>query len=134
MIQKFSFLPFVIIEISVSFLICGCNKKTPVEAVYDYSLSPTQNKLVFPVDENTYSFHQALFSYTDEKENEYLMFQNGQSSEILIYGLRDEKLVKKIKFDREGDNGVGVFCGFYFKNKDEIYLPSDLEATIYLVN
>lgn len=134
MIRKCSFLFFVIIEILVSFLICGCSKKTPVQAVYNYSLSPTQNKLVFPVDDNTYSFHQALFLYTDEKENEYLIFQNGQSSEILFYDLCDKKLVKRIKFNREGDNGVGTFYGFYFKNKDEIYLPSNSEATIYQVN
>jgi hypothetical protein len=104
------------------------------QAVYNYSLFPTQHKLVFPVDERTYSFHPALFLYTDEEEKEYLMFQNGYSSEILIYGLDDKQLVKKIKFNHEGNNGVGTFYGFYFKNKDEIYLPSNSGATIYQVN
>ena len=66
-----------------------------------YVLSPQETYLSFPVDEETCLPKFCLWAFIDN-QNEYIAFDN-QGDEILFYDVRTQHLVKKVRFDREGE-------------------------------
>lgn len=97
-------------------------------------LVPTQDSLVFELNPQTSMFIKYLSLYTDEKGVEYLTFQNNIEPEILWYDMNTQKHVRTIKLDREGGNGVGMFCGYNINSEDEIYIPETMRPMIDVVN
>lgn len=87
-----------------------------------YTLSPQEVYLSFPIDENTRLPKFCLWAFTDNQD-EYIAFDN-QGDEILFYDVKRQQLVKKVKFDREGENGIIMINSFYVKDFDNIYIPS----------
>ncbi|MCP3896036.1 MAG: DUF4221 domain-containing protein [Bacteroides sp.] len=80
-----------------------------------YVLQPGKDSLVFSLNPQTSVFIKALFPYTDEKGNEFLTFQNNVEPQILVYYMNTQQYVKSIALEREGADGVGVFCGDYIQ-------------------
>jgi Domain of unknown function (DUF4221) len=64
----------------------------------------------------------------------YILNPKTQKESIYILGLKtsvinvfnlDGENIKKIKFERDGPNGIGTFRGFFCKNEDSLYIISD---------
>lgn len=99
-----------------------------------YTLSLTEDSLVFDLDPQTSIIIRALFPYTDRNGQEFLTFQNDIEPEILWYDVASQKYVKTIKLQKEGNNGVGLFCGYYISSENEIYIPETYKTVLDIVN
>lgn len=97
-------------------------------------LVPSSDSLVFELNPQTSMFIKKLSLYTDENGREFLTFQNNVEPEILWYDLASQKYVKTIKLEKEGNNGVGVFCGYQIYSENEIYIPEMMQTVIDVVN
>lgn len=105
------------------FLSCMIISCTTKEKISDsYGLFPKEVYLSFPIDEDTRFPKFCLWSFADN-QNEYIAFDN-QGDEILFYDIKTQRLVKKVKFEREGANGVVEINSFYVEDFDHIYIPS----------
>lgn len=107
--------------ICFSFLISCQSKKSSMSV----ALEATQDSLIFPLSTNSSQFIKALFLFVDKEGKSYLTYQNNDEPEIYVYDIETQKLVKTIRYDKEGSNGIGPKAGGYFmKDWDEIYLPN----------
>lgn len=97
-------------------------------------LVPSNDSLVFELNPQTSMFIKKLSLYTDENGREFLTFQNNVEPEILWYDLASQKYVKTIKLEKEGNNGVGIFGGYYIHSENEIYIPEMMRTVIDVVN
>ena len=75
-----------------------------------------------------------MFFYEDKNGIEYITFQNQERNEILLYDIATCQLKKKIKYEIEGNNGVGFMWGYYIHNLDSIFLTSRDLPEIYLTD
>lgn len=81
---------------------------------------------------NIPQFSVFLFS---EKGKEYLSFQNLPKSEILIYSIESQKIVKKMCINTEGGNSVpGGFGGYCIVDMEHIFIPSMYVSTIFVLD
>ena len=121
---------FIIALLSQMFVACS----EQVDQEDSYVLQPTENYLEYEIDEDTRIPRFNLYTFED-KGVEYLTFSDPSSRTILIYNLQSGELVKKVSFDSEGPNGIGsrVF-GYYIKDFNHIYLPSDSKSIIHLTD
>lgn len=117
-------------SLCVIFFFIGC--KPQYNSLY--TLVPSGDSLNFRLSPETSMFIKALFLYTDIEGKEYLTFQNNTESEILWYDLAFQEHVKTIKFDKEGSNGIGKFCGYYIHSENEIYIPEVMKTSLDMVN
>jgi hypothetical protein len=63
-------------------------------------------------------------------ESEQLVMLNKLENTLLFYDLEHEILIKKIKFEFEGSNGVGKLMSFYVLSADSILLSSKYQVSI----
>ncbi len=99
-----------------------------------YSLESTDKVLSFPIMEEVKVPQYSVFLFK-EKEKKYLSFQNLPKSEILIYSIDSQRLVKKINVNTEGSNSVlGGFGGYYIVDMEHIFIPSMYVSTIFVVD
>lgn len=96
-----------------------------------YILSPQETYLSFPIDEDTRLPKFILWSFKDH-EKEYIAFDN-HGDEILFYNIQTQSLVKKVRFDLEGVNGIVTLNSFYVKDFNHIYIPSP-QGGIYVTD
>lgn len=96
-----------------------------------YALFPQEAYLSFPIDEETRLPKFCLWSFKDNG-NEYIAFDN-QGDQIFFYSVKTQHLVKKMRFDREGKNGIVAINSFYIKDFDNIYIPS-VQGGIYVAD
>lgn len=85
-----------------------------------YSLQPANTYLNFSIDNDTRLPRYCLWTF-EEKGKEYLCFPN-IGREILFYSIEDEKMVKKVVYQTEGDHGVGMIDGFFPVDFNHIYI------------
>lgn len=100
----------------------------------EYILKATGDSIIFPLNPTTTVLIRSLFPYEDKDGNEYLTFQNEVEPEILVYDMNTQEYVKTITLEKEGANGVGLFCGYYIQSWDEIYIPCRMKNEIDVVN
>lgn len=99
-----------------------------------YSLEGTDKVLSFPIIEEV-RVPQHSVSLFNEKGKDYLSFQNLPKSEILIYSMDSQSLVKRLCINTEGDNSVvGGFGGYYIADMEHIFIPSIYVSTIFVVD
>lgn len=114
----------IIIVLILGIGLFSCNQRTDE----GYQLKANDKKLVFELDNQTKSNPKTLFLYKDKTGKEYLTFQNGHKNEILFYDLKTQDFMFKVTPDLDGNNGVGMFLGYYIMNLDSILLTnSDIE-------
>lgn len=99
-----------------------------------YMLVPSKDSLTFELAPTTSVFIKALSLYTDDKGREYLTFQNNIEPEILWYNIDDQEHIKTVTLEKEGNNGVGMFCGYYICSENKIYIPEMMQTAIDVVN
>lgn len=113
---------FYCILFFMSCTLLSCTTKTKERTSDSYELVPKETYLSFPIDEDTRLPKFCLWSFTDN-QNEYIAFNN-RGDEILFYDVKTQRLVKKVKYEREGPNGVIEINSFYVKDFNHIYIPS----------
>ena len=112
---------------------CGSRSKLNESKVTSL-LELTNDSLVFHLDDSTHVLAKTLYQFTDDRGNEYFTFQNGEANEILIFDMKSGQLLKKIRIDYEGANGVTRFIGYYINSLDEIYLSRPDKCEIILID
>lgn len=112
------------------FLLTSCHSSRKTEC----ELKVTNDSLVFELNPQTSIFIKALFPYTDEEGREFLTFQNNIESQILVYDMNTQEYVHTISLEKEGPNGVGLFCGYNICSWDEIYIPCMMKNEIDIVD
>ncbi|MCI1648965.1 MAG: DUF4221 domain-containing protein [Bacteroides sp.] len=100
------------------FLFESCANKNETS----YSLRPSDCYLSYPIDEDTRLPTVCLWTFK-ENGHEYLAFDN-QGTEILLYDMQSQKMIKKVRFEKEGSNGIGNINSFFIKDFHHIYIPS----------
>lgn len=113
----------------LSHMIISCTTKEKTSD--SYGLFPKETYLSFPIDEDTRLPKFCLWSFTDN-QNDYIAFDN-QGDEILFYDIKTQHLVKKVKYEREGANGIVEINSFYVEDFDHIYIPS-LQGGIFVTD
>lgn len=99
-----------------------------------YFLEVSDVVIKFPVDEDTKLPQLSIFPF-EEDGIQYMSFQNDKKPEIQIYNIHTRKLVKKVLYDMQGEQGiVGGFMGYYIKDFTHIYLPSYYTPTLYMAD
>ena len=112
-------------------LIFSC---TPTSSLDRYSLKGTEEILSFPVIEEARMPQNSVFLFKEKGEN-YLSFQNLPKSEILIYSMKSQSLIKRLCLNTEGNNSVlGGFGGYYIADIEHIFIPSIYVNTIFVVD
>jgi len=110
----------------------SCNKKNREGGSKEYFLEVTDT-ISLPVGKRALVHTFALFPF-QYLNRPYLSFLNRDENEILIYSLDSLTLTKKITLQREGDQGVGNVKGFMIFSPDSIYITSQMQRIIYIVN
>lgn len=102
--------------------------------VDEYSLETSDRILSFPIMDEVKIPQTSVFLFGEEG-NKYLSFQNLPKSEILIYSIESQSLVKRLFVNVEGDNSViGGFGGYYIADMEHIFIPSLYVNTIFVVD
>lgn len=87
---------------------------------------------VIPNDVKCSSLCVQLFS---DGEKDYLAYKNELNQEILLYELVTGKMIRRIRFSKEGPNSIpGGFLGFHVLDLDNIYIPSLYQNIIYVTD
>jgi hypothetical protein len=84
-----------------------------------------------PIDSSTLPQTKALFSFVENSKN-FIGYLN--KNEILIFNLENRRLTKRILLEKEGVNGLGIVRGFWYLNKDSIFITSSGNKNIFLIN
>lgn len=99
-----------------------------------YFLEVSDVFIKFPIDEDTKLPQLSIFPF-EEAGVEYVSFQNDRKPEIQIYNVRTGKLLKKVIYDVQGEQGIiGGFMGYCIKDFSHIYLPSYYTQTLYVAD
>lgn len=98
-----------------------------------FELKPV-SKQVFPMNAAMDPISFAMFAYEWDGP-ELFIYLNDLDNSLLIFDLQHSKLLNEIRFDLEGENGVGVIGGFCYVNPDSIWLtPESGHGRLYLAN
>lgn len=113
-----------------SILLFACNRENKNE-VY---LEKSGSELSLLLDSDTKSNTKSLFLYKNKAGKEYITFQNQFKNEICFYDFENQKLEFKIMPDLDGNNGVGMFFGYYIQSLDSIFLTNIEVEEIALID
>ncbi len=112
-------------------LTCSCTNRNSGEL---YMLEKKDKILSFSIMEDVRMPQISVITF-EEKGKNYLSFQNLPQSEILIYSIDSQNLVKRLWINTEGDKSVpGGFGGYYIADMEHIFIPSVYVSTILVVD
>lgn len=98
-------------------------------------LQETEDSLSFEMSPNSSMFIKSISEFEDDEDRKYMTFMSNEESEIYVYDLMTEALIKTIRFEKEGIHGVGSkVAGFFMKNWNEIYIPNIYLPEISLID
>ncbi|WP_027001419.1 DUF4221 family protein [Hugenholtzia roseola] len=87
----------------------------------------------YPLDE--LSMYQTNYYQTKNiNDTIYLFWANKEIPYISVYNLNSEKKITDIKFDSDGNNGIGGWGGFYLHNWDSIFVFGAKSFQVTLAN
>ena len=89
-----------------------------------FTLQAIEEFLNFSIDEDTRLPKFNLWTF-EENNKEYIAFPN-MGKEILFYDIESKNLVKRVRYKKEGVNGVGSIINFYVTDFNHIYIQSYL--------
>lgn len=85
-----------------------------------FTLQAIEEFLNFSIDEDTRLPKFNLWTF-EENNKEYIAFPN-MGKEILFYDIESKNLVKRVRYKKEGVNGVGSIINFYVTDFNHIYI------------
>lgn len=112
-------------------LSCSPSHQTQVSGV---TLIETPDTLSFMIKPSVSVYNHSLQLFTDTDGKEYITLFDKGSTEIQFYDLHVPDLLKSIKFEKEGPNGIGNSYLFYMKDWDTLYIPARDLPMIYVMN
>ncbi len=117
-------------------LIClflfNCNNQKTIKN-NKVSLEPTNDSIFIKIGKEEVN-QTFLNQYFSEKDSNYLAILNDRNNTIYIYNLDKQKLLKKIRVEKEGENAfLGTF-GYVIKNLDTIILISNWPPRIGILD
>lgn len=119
--------------IGLFILLLSCKQSVSEKADSCY-LEVDDVYLTFPLDAETRVPYSEVSLYTDENGTDYLIFAQ-INTDVLIYNVSNGRLVKKIRYEKEGDNGVpGGVYGCFVKDFDHIYLYNPETTTLFVTD
>ncbi len=108
---------------------------TPINHTFSKTLK-VKDELKIPLDSETTFYCENIQYYINEDEK-FLITMPLSSNTIIVYDLSDpkNKQVNKLKIPDEGPNSVGgEISGFYYHNKDSIFILSKFSFKAGLIN
>jgi hypothetical protein len=111
-------------------LVFSCKEKEPAAPV-SWSLDPTGEKIQLPLDEGTSNVSMGLEYFDGEKP--LLFSSNMNTNSLQIYALDAQSLLKEIRFEREGDQGVEV-GHFHVQSLDSIFIFPEMRPFVILTD
>lgn len=115
-------------------LIQSCLCKKNKNAEYFYSLLPSKDRIIIPIDDNSNCYSISMFTYNSAGGSSFLSIENDQTNELIFYNLDSCKLSHKIKIELEGPNAIGHIFGHHVINLDTILVYSPSRLSIYKIN
>lgn len=110
------------------FVLLSCKNKYKY---YSRDLIISDKYLQYKIDSDVKLPQLSVFT---DKHNRYIGFQSGKT-DILIYDILSQNLVKKIVVNIEGRDAIqGGVSGFYIEDIDRIYVPSLYKQTIHVID
>lgn len=106
----------VIFSFFILFLGCA----TPKEERSNAEFALTDTYRTFPFPDN---FGRADLYFQSISDQYFFLFDYG-SMQLLTYSIAENKLIKSLKFEKEGPNGVGTILAVFVENPNEIYLTT----------
>jgi len=99
----------------------SCSKKPEAKQnkVYTHKLTHSNNKLALDIDDST-SFESNYFQVVEHRGVELLAIECKHKNSIQFYSLESKKLVKELKFHRDGLSPIKQIHGFSWINSDSI--------------
>jgi hypothetical protein len=77
----------------------------------------------FALDSET-SYLTPYIQLVDNKDTSYLTFYNQHNNSIYLYDYHSTRFLKKISYEKEGNNGVGDMQGYAYVNDDSVFVYS----------
>ena len=132
-LKSFSFSSLTLSFLWIAFFfVSGCTDNTTDTEVPTKVLQNAENKLQIPLDDQTPNFSFRL-GYLDG-EIPYLFNIQPDRNEIQVYDMGQKELAKTLKFEVEGNQGVGMLRGFHVHTVDSIFLFTSQAGSIYLTD
>lgn len=127
---------------TVVFVSCSNNSTNEVAVVnqFENNLKPKFNMVEkelkhFKLDSTTAPVPRYMsLIYNDSTKKQELTFFNDFTHTIQFYDYDSLKLIKKIKFDKDGSNGIVKPAGYFIKNRDSIYIYDMYRLELCLTN
>lgn len=110
----------------------SCNENVGDSVTTSKVLQNAENKLRIPLDDQTGNYSFGL-GYLDG-ESPYLFNIQTPRNEIQVYDMNRKELAKILKFDVEGNEGVGTVFGFHVESADSIFLFTTHPGSMYMTD
>ena len=101
-------------------ILCSCTKETNRKDIY----SVTGSNHFYTINTKTINPSSRCIRYFNNDKGKWLFYENTDFNELIIYNLPQGNILKKIKFEEKGPNGIGSLRGFHVHNFDSIFLVS----------
>jgi WD40 repeat protein len=101
--------------LTLSIFAHSCQKEQIIESV------PLNGEYKIALDSLS-TFESEMIQYVSIDSQEYLLVLNEFDNSIYFYHYPSGELEKKIKFEKRGEQGVGLIMSFLWHNKDSIFL------------
>lgn len=124
--------------VSLSLLSCTTKKKLTFEfpnmPANSIELQKT-GEFAIELDSTIGITNESIVFY-EENDSSKLSIFNAFDASIHIYDYLSGKLLKKVQFDINGENGIGKFSnmGHFMDSSDSIFLTNHWENRVYLLN
>lgn len=118
----------ILLYLLISIVLFSCNNGNKVinENTNKYErkcrLKELENK-EFKIDDQT-TYLTEYIQYIDKDSAEYLAFVNKNNNSVYFYKYSNSGFFKKIKFEKEGNNGVNNIQAFLDVNRDSFFVYS----------
>lgn len=117
---------FFILSVSVFIMSCSSRHIVRIENEQKGNLAPLYELLIsdsvqYCLDAETAPKSSYMQIYRDSL-NDYLTLLNSYNNSIYIFDNSNQKLIKRISYDKEGANGILGMGGYYIRNMDSIYI------------
>lgn len=127
-----------IIFLSAIIFCISCNKETVKNEqwnkVENRCTIELKAKVDIPIDDETSALIPYMQYFDENTVTDMLLTLNTHNNSIYFFDYARKEFIKKIMYEKEGNNGVGEIQGFNYLNPDSIFVYNYWGMTIYLTN